>query len=323
MKLSITDFKHHSEFTSKKAYNSNNELFLAVHKKDLTRTEYIAFKQFIRMACNVKSGVFGITFASIKTIATYVGEFLLNVTGVSRSTVKRMLKKLKEFGLIEVVERKGKNGRQTSNLYIFKKFGQAETRAEVVAESDTIEPPQTEGKQVKPAPAKEKDFRQLNHHNTSNLFNTNNHLNIRTANENLHIINNIDLGKDFVNKDIPEQFTKLASCYYGNFQTIEEYWKMVKIAAKNAGYEVAEYDLIAVAKDALKTTIKALKLHEVRKNVFAFFYGTMQKMLRNLYDEFYKPEEPFFNGYVPAIKSSLPVETIEKNIAEQNRLDVW
>jgi hypothetical protein len=132
----------------------------------------------------------------------------------------------------------------------------------------------------------------LNHHNkTSNLYKTINHnINKRIENDNQNIIDNKHLGKEFINKNIPEEFVNLVTCFYGDFQTVKEFWKMVKIAERKAVYEVTDFDLLDVSIDALKETVKALKINSVKKNVFAFFYGTMQKMLKKLYKEFYKPE---------------------------------
>lgn len=167
MTITIKQFAKESSFNTKKQFNNNVNMFLAVHKKDLTPSEYIAFRRLTKLACNVTERVFGITFARINYIVEQICNFDLTETGISRSTVKRMLAKIKKLGLIEVREREGENGRQTSNLYIFKKFGQAVSK--VVSKSKTIEPPQTEGEQEEPAPVKEEVFEQLNHLNTSTI----------------------------------------------------------------------------------------------------------------------------------------------------------
>jgi hypothetical protein len=111
----------------------------------------------------------------------------------------------------------------------------------------------------------------------------------------------VKLGKEFINRTIPEEFVNLVTCFYGDFQTVEEFWKMVKIAERKAGYKVTDFDLLDVSLDALKETVKALKIKKVRKNVFAYFYGTIQKMFKELYYEFYVPEEPFFAMKLPVL----------------------
>lgn len=229
----ITDFKQHSNFKSLKEYNNNNNKFLAEHKKDLTPTEYIAFKRFIKMACNTKKGVYGVNFASINRIVEYVSKFDLKETGISRSTVKRMLSKLVKFGLIERKKRTGKNGRQTSNLYIFKKFGVRAEPVEAVSNSDTIEPPRTEGEQSQSASNQQKDFRHLNHLNTDiNSINTN--INYK------HIRNKNRFDASYIQDKNFNNFISEIKTFYDDADIIREYIKATKQQTRR--YKKVVYD---------------------------------------------------------------------------------
>lgn len=306
-KICINQFKSYSEFKTKDEFNSNNEMFLASHKEDFSPTEYIAFKRLMRVSCNVKEGVFGVTFISINRLVEYINEYDLQATGISRSTVKRMIKKAKDLGIIKVFERAGKNGRQTSNLYVFQKFGQAkpQKRKKVtdsnVKKSITIDPPQTAEEQPKkvdevPIVQQSKNVKQLNHLDSSILFNTNN-LNIRIEKANEEILHNKNIDLEFIKPNVPEKFVRCARVFYNDALVIEEYWKMAQIAAKKISSDIAEFDLIAVAIDSFKETIRGIKINKVRKNSFAFFYGTILKMLKKLYAEFYKPKKVFSQAF--------------------------
>ncbi|MGE6721070.1 hypothetical protein ACQKGD_27615 [Peribacillus frigoritolerans] len=316
MTISITDFKEITEFKSKTEFNKSIEMFLAVHKKDFTESEYIAFKRFIRIACNVKENVFGACFASVRYILEQIKQLDTKI-GLSESTFHRMKRKAIKLGILETHQRERKNGSQASNLWIFKKY-KTTKRAVIVAEKQTTDTPQTGSEQVEPAPCKEKVFQQLTPLDTSNISYTNNlKINIRTENENSNILQNKKLGLNFVNPDIPAKFIKLAATYYDDAEIINEYWKMVKIAEKKAGFEIIEIDLIDVAKDAFKMTIVALKANQINKNVYAFFYGTMQKMLVTLYEDFYKPEEAFFTF------KNLINHDLKLSSEEQNQMGLW
>jgi hypothetical protein len=280
----IENFRSLSQFKDITDFNNNIEQWMVDLKSKFTKSELVALKRLVRFSAKV----FGVCNAKIGTLVSATHEN--NNVGISRSTFKRMVSKAKAFGLLVVSEMERKNGSQSSNLYVFNRYvsqvvsapvqvvpveKEAENTADVSLNS-TIEPPKSEN---------------LNHPKTSNLLETNKikDINKRIENDNQNIIHNVQLGKEYINKNIPQEFVKLVTCFYGDFQTVEEFWKMVNIAKHKAGYEVADFDVLDVAKESIRETVKALKINKVKKNVFAFFYGTMQKMLKKLYKEFYAP----------------------------------
>ncbi|QDZ88692.1 hypothetical protein [Priestia megaterium] len=269
MKISIEQFKHCSKFITRRSYNSNNEMFLAVHKKDLTPTEYIAFKRFIKLACNTSKGVFGVTFARINYIVEEICKHDLKETGISRSTVKRMLAKVKRFGLIEVIEREGKNGRQTSNLYIFKKFGQTKNQKEVVRKSKIIEPPRTEKDQQEPLKTKEPIVKQLNHHNTRKQFNTNIHIKYIRKDEPI-------LNSDYVPSYIPEAFKLTVQPFFKDAKEIYKLWGKVRLAHKLSCLDMPIEDMVSITIQAFRESIFAYKHNKVKKDFLGYFFGTLR-----------------------------------------------
>jgi hypothetical protein len=273
----IESFIHLSQFKNVTDFNNNIEQWMIDVKGKFTKSELVALKRLVRFSAKVC----GVCNAKIGTLVSATHEN--NNIGISRSTFKRMLSKAKAFGLLVVTEMERRNGSQSSNLYVFNRYESAEvpvissgSKADDSLNS-TIEPPKDEN---------------LNHPKTSNLLETNKNKNIkkRIENDKDNIINNKQLGKEYVSANVPEGFVNLVSSFYGDFQAIEEFWKMVKIAERKAGYEVTDFDLLDVSLNALKESVKALKINKVKNNVFAFFYGTMQKMLKKLYNEFYKPK---------------------------------
>lgn len=289
IQINIADFKGHSEFKTLKDYNTNIEMFLACYKSYFTDTEYTLFRRLTMIACNTKKEVYGVSFASINYIMKQVNELDFPFTGCSETTFHRMKRKCIKLGILEIKTRVRHNNSQTTNLWIIKKSWSTK----IVEEKTTNVTPPVKEEEVKPAPAKEKEVKQMTPQNTVKNIYTNKHINKRIENESLDIIKHKSLDDTYIKKDIPKWFVELASNFF-SAESIDELWKMATIAKNKAGYDIYEADFEQVTIDGFNESIKALKLRKIRKNICAFFYGVMERMLNALYKDFYKPEEPFF-----------------------------
>ncbi|TCN25511.1 hypothetical protein [Mesobacillus foraminis] len=111
----VEQFKQQSKFESLKNFNSNMEQWwIDIHQnKLLTKSEIIALKRLIRFACKIP----GICYAKIQTIVAATHEF--DGIGISRRTFERMLTKVKDLGLVEVINTYKANGKQSHNVYVF------------------------------------------------------------------------------------------------------------------------------------------------------------------------------------------------------------
>lgn len=262
----IENFQHLSKFGDITDFNNHIEQWMVDIKSKFTKSELVALKRLIRFSVKVA----GVCNAKIGTVVSATHD--KDGVGISRSTFKRMVGKAKEIGLLIVRETVRKNGSKSSNVYVFNRFETAE-----LSFTDGTEPSKDE---------------KLNQPQTINLSKTINikKINKRIDNGNSKMFKNKQFGKEFVNPNIPEEFVNLVSCFYGDFQTIEEFWRMTKIAEHKSGYNLTDFDLLDASLESIRETVKALKLNKVKKNVFAFFFGCMQKILKGLYMEFYMPE---------------------------------
>lgn len=168
------------------------EMWLLEYKHEFSKSELVGLKRLVRFSAKVP----GICNAKIGTLLKAIHEEYQD-NGISRSTFKRMIIKAKEFGMITIQETERKNGSQSSNLYSFNCF-------------PTPEPPKQE---------------KMNHHKTSNLSKTNTQENNKRQEE------APSLDFTFTNDRVPQAFVQLVKYFFPEARTIEEYWRMTKVAA--------------------------------------------------------------------------------------------
>lgn len=257
----IQSFKKYSQFKSLKDFNNNIEMFLAEHKKDFTKTEYMLFRRLTKYCANVK----GVATASIKAILEGI-KIKDCAAGASESTFHRMKRKAIKLGILEVRQTKRTNGSQSTNLWIFKRF---------VSDSTTIDTPKTEGEQVEQASQKEKDFRQLTPLKTSNSFKTNKQNNINKR------IDTLDY--TYVSDYVPKEFRNLVKCFFDDARLIEEYWRMVRIDTyRIRNIWLDDEEILHTAIHSFKQMINKLKKGKVH-NPIAYFKGVLNKQISKAY----------------------------------------
>jgi hypothetical protein len=291
LKSSKTEaFEQYSQFSSLKEFNNHMEMWMIEHKKDFTKAELVGLKRLARFSAKFP----GVCNAKIGTMLKAIHEEYHN-NGISRSSFKRMIGKAKKLGIITVHETERKNGSQSSNLYVFHRF--------------PINEPPTSAK--------------LNHHKTSNFFKTNNQIinkrkesefgNICMEDDSLE--NNRDmetttsdnsqavtdqspvLDHTFTSDEVPRAFRQLVKCFFDEVKTIEEYWKMVKIAAYRNNRENEKEQVLGVAIHSFKQMINKLKTTNTVKNPIAYFYGVLSKKFEHLYfEELVEMEDSDDNG---------------------------
>ncbi|SER08934.1 hypothetical protein SAMN04487944_101189 [Gracilibacillus ureilyticus] len=251
----IESFKSYSNFKSLKDFNNNVEMFLACHKQDFTKSEYIAFRRLTKFCAKI----FGVSNARIDTIVQATKD---DNGGISRSTFKRMVKKAKKLGILSVHELKRANQSQSSNLYVFESF------------RTSIEPPIENAKNDQNAilsmAVTTRINEQLNRHKTSNNSKTNNLLiNTYYAKPYQAISEAIRI---FLGYDSKKIASRLYGVYLGQTKSLRatEYYT-------NEG----QAELIEVAISAIQTTFLASKRKSIQ-NIAGYFNGVLSKMLDDL-----------------------------------------
>ncbi|MFS0637296.1 hypothetical protein AB1K84_15460 [Mesobacillus foraminis] len=258
---SIENYIHLSNFKDIKDFNNNIEQWMLDVKANFTKSEIVALKRLIRFSAKVA----GVCNAKIGTLVSATHK---NGVGISRSTFKRMVIKAKEFGLLQVYETERKNGSQSANVYVFNRFESSSAACS--------EPPENE---------------KLNHHKTSNLSKTNNHLkDLRNSDIKFSTIPET-LDASFVSARVPRDFVNLVKYFFDDAWKIEEYWKLATISAfKN---NVTE-NLLETAIQAFKTLVRKIKFSKVT-NIYGFYWGILNRKfkaiyLKNLFDSWWNSE---------------------------------
>jgi len=248
---SIEGFGQYSQFSSLKEFNTHIEMWLVEYKDTFSKGELLGLKRLVRFAAKIP----GVCNAKIGTILKAIHEEYHD-NGISRSTFKRMVLKAKDLGLLTVHETERKNGSQSSNLYAFQPF-------------PTSEPPKQE---------------KMNHPNeTSNLSKTKNQK-ISKRNE-----EPFELDHTYVSDCVPQPFVQLVKYFFPEAKTIEEYWKMAKIAAYRNNSEKETEQILEVAIESFKQLIRKIKFNSVVKNPLAYFYGILdKKFTRRYYEDLYE-----------------------------------
>ena len=241
----IEGFEGYSQFKSVKEFNTHVEMWLAVKKHEFSKGELVGLKRLVRFSVKVP----GVCNAKIGTLLKAINEDYQG-NGISRSTFKRMTIKAKELGILTIHETERKNGSQTSNLYCFNTFPQSE-----------------------PPKAKKLDHPK----ETNNLLKTNNQ-EINKRNE-----APIELAHTFVSDKVPQAFVQLVKNFFPDAKTIEEYWRMVQIAA--FGFECSQHteEVLAIAIQSFKQLVRKLKSTNRVVKPIAFFYGILNNKLKEFY----------------------------------------
>lgn len=262
----VRDFKDHSQFKDLKDFNTNIEMFLAVHKKDFTPTEFILFKRLTKFCADVP----GIATASIRTILKWVKAIDFTL-GASESSFQRMKRKAIKLGILEVKQTNRKNNSTSSNLWIFKRF---------VANQPTIDTPRTNNEQAEPAPIKGRIVKQLTPLKASIISKTNNqYISKRTetiAGKNKQETSFMD--HSFTKDYVPTDFVMAVKPFFDDAKVIEEYWKMVRIYGYQYRNLVPQEAVLSLAVDSFKQMIRKHKQGLADKPI-GYFVGVLSNKL--------------------------------------------
>ncbi|WP_240371499.1 hypothetical protein [Anoxybacteroides rupiense] len=243
----IEQFKHLSQFRDLIDFNNNIEQWMIDLKSKFTKSELIALKRLIRFSAKIP----GVCNAKIQTLVSACHEAGQEI---SRSTFERMLRKAKQFGLVQVINTI-KNGRKGHNVYVFQRY-----LSQIVSESSTNDVLQNEEIDV------------LNE--TSNQLKTSNQNNIKRTEA---------LDGSFTSSRVPKEFCDLVKCFMNDYKVIEELWKVIQIQTYYLSY-YSQQDKLNLAIDSFKQLVRNIKQGRKVRNIFGYFWGIVERKL----DEEYK-----------------------------------
>lgn len=248
----IEAFAEFSKFKDLKEFNTHMEQGMLLHRSDFAKGELVGLKRLVRFSAEVP----GVCNAKIGTMLKAIHEEY-NENGISRSTFKRMIQKAIKFGIMEVRETERKNGSQSSNLYVFNRF-------------PSNEPPKG-GK--------------MNHPETINLSKLENQKSKERPVEGLQE-NPVDLQQlnhTFANDKVPQPFVSLVTYFFNDAKTIEEYWKMTRIAAYRNCLEERMDTVLEIALHAFRQLIGKMKAKRNVKRPIAYYYGILEAKFLEVY----------------------------------------
>lgn len=244
---SIEQFEEYSKFSSLKEFNTNVELWMSKLKEEFSKGELVALKRLIRYSAKLP----GVSNAKIGTMLKAIHEEY-NGNGISRSTFKRMILKASALGIFTVHETERKNGSQSSNLYVFNPFPKSE-------------PPKA---------------KQMNHQYKASIPSETNHTEIKERRE-------TGLDYTYTSNSVPKPFIDVVKYFFPVAKTIEEYWKMTKLAIKKTRFTLDSSETVDIAIQSFKQLISKIKSNTTVKNHFAYYYGILHKKLgKHIIDQF-------------------------------------
>lgn len=244
------EYKQLSQFRDLKDFNNHFEQWMLDIKDNFTKSQLIALKRLVRYSASIQ----GVCYAKIQTIVAATHK-LSEMGSISRSTFERMLRKAKQFGLIEVINTKSKSGRQAHNVYVFqpyKSYNSTDAIKNEVAKGEKIEVPKESIILSK----------------TSNQL-----IDLRT---NKRVRNN---SPEFVSSWVNKEFAKLAS-YFMQPKEVNELWRISFIHGKQ--FNLCSGDVVEVALDSFKALISKLKAKRII-NPMGYYSNTIKRKMHNKY----------------------------------------
>ncbi|KPC98689.1 hypothetical protein LR69_03023 [Geobacillus sp. BCO2] len=92
-----------------------------------------------------------------------------------------------------------------------------------------------------------------------------------------------NLDGSYTSNRVPVEFRDLVKCFFDDYKTIEELWKVISIQTYYLSYYTKQ-DKLNLAIDSFKQLVRNIKRGRKVRNIYAYFWGIVQKKL----DEEYK-----------------------------------
>ncbi|MEZ2661281.1 helix-turn-helix domain-containing protein [Aneurinibacillus aneurinilyticus] len=241
-----TAFKQFATFQSIEELNLNIRRFLYDHSHELTNATINVLKTISHYSCKV----IGVCWAKIDTLA--------NTIGISRSSVERAIRILKQYGIITVQKTIRKTGGQGHNVYIISSYDVPDEGAEMkYRQSEEI--------------LNETSIQTLKSETETVLSKTKHSSRIKDHSNNVTEPTLEQLDASYTPKHIPQVFRDVCKpflnahdiyCMFGVVQSAKRYMKVLDIP-------------MSVIIDAFKQSVFAYKLGKIKKSLFAYFFGTL------------------------------------------------
>ncbi|UCZ55030.1 hypothetical protein LGQ02_10025 [Bacillus shivajii] len=260
----VTIFAEYSTFEDVSSFNEAINQWMNQYDRYFTKGEKLALTFLTRYSVKVV----GVSNVKIATILKVIHEEY-GGNGISRSTFKRMVSKAKKIGMIKTYTLKRTSGGQSSNLYVFQPYpndGGSSSRKKQSGLAQSYVPKRRLHSNEPPYQQK------LNHLIKTKEYKTNKLLNKRKE----------SLDHSYTSDYVPYSFQNLAKNFFDCADTIESYWRMVRICAYKNNYETEQNLMIDTAIKAFKQTVRTMKKKTIHRPI-AYFYGVLNNKFEDIY----------------------------------------
>ena len=204
----------------------------------------------------------GVSYMSKNTIAEKMD--------LSYKTIQRLVKKLEDLGMIkQVATKRKKDMLQTANAIV------------IVPNDDVSD--KTTSEKPKKCPTIKTTTSSLK----QNIKRSNKRNNVSSTGNVDKSVNNF-IKANFIAHWVPNQFANLASCFYHEAKTIEEFWKVVKqnnrVVNHVEGIRAFDKDQeLEIGVKAIKELVMKIKNGTHMNNIFGYFNGIVNNLMDKLY----------------------------------------
>lgn len=246
-----TAFKQFATFQSIEELNHAVRRFLYTHSHELTPSTIQTLKIISRFSCKI----FGVCWTKIDTLASAVG--------ISRSSVERAIRTLKQYGILTVQKTTRKIGGQGHNIYVISTYDVPNDGGEMTyrqneesAAGTSVQPTKVDTEAVfceTVYSGREKDSKD-----------------VKSAEPTLE-----QLDASYTPRNVPDVFVETVKPFVSSAYGIYRLWGTVNASMRYMGMLDASLDVIV---DAFKQSVFAYKAGKIKKDLGAYFYGTLCSM---------------------------------------------
>ncbi len=248
----ITQYAHLSEFKTIEQFNETMKQALAKYGHKLTKGERLAF-QILTRYCVKEIGICNARICKLVEAAQK------EKGGISRSTFERMLRKIKQLGILTIHHTTRKKGGYSHSVYVFHRIDG--TSSEKLTERQTSKEPIAATVQ----PSKE--------HGKTNKFE------IKQKDKDLRRISLDSLDYTYVPSYVPFEFTKTVRPFFDRAKEICQLWDRALIAYRSMKFDdPIEFFTPTIIK-AFKETVYQYKRQKIKTEFNAYYYGTLTGLL--------------------------------------------
>ncbi|WP_035435573.1 helix-turn-helix domain-containing protein [Bacillus sp. UNC322MFChir4.1] len=243
----MKELRKYQSFNNVAEMDESIDLYLK--RYDLKESERVILLKLSNYSCKSP----GVSYLKNNTLA--------DLTGYSKRTVQRALKRFSELGIVTRVEQfKPVKGGYSAFICVINPF---ESHHELSSCKEAVEPtpeqPEESSHENEAITFKAKSSKELNIRNSEPVG-----------------INELDVSY-LDNSHIPTEFINAVKPFIGSAKEVYSLWGKVLLAHRKHAQSLTNYTEIAI--QAFKQSVFALKMNKIRKDFKGYLFGVLAKMM--------------------------------------------